>query len=96
MPVAIPTAEHSSFPWRFWAARATDPGAGEGQKQERVFSLAADPFPSPKFLLTPDQDGEGDDVHDQLSQAYEKRCQFHQRRPPSVTNGSGSRKTSNH
>jgi hypothetical protein len=31
MPVAIPTAEHSSFPWHFWAARASDLGAGEGQ-----------------------------------------------------------------
>jgi len=27
---AIPTVEQSSCPWRFWAARASDPGVGEG------------------------------------------------------------------
>jgi len=59
--------------------RGTSKRAGEGVRAGRSFpSLAADPLPQSGFLLAPNQDGEGDDVHDQLSQAYEKRFQVHQ------------------
>lgn len=77
-------------------AKGSDPGAGEGQGRTSSF-LSRRPFRSPNFLLAADQDDEGDDPHDKLTDVYEQSCRNHKQTVPCpVAYGSGSRKTSNY
>ncbi len=69
-------------------ARVANRGAGETEVRYSGFLsgtssfLSRRPNPQSEFLLAPNQDDEGDDAYDELTDVHEQCCQCHKRTVP--------------
>ena len=76
------TGEQSRCRLRSWTAGKLRSGSGEGQKAGTSSFLSCRPLPQSEFLLAANQDDEGDDTHDELTDVYEQCCECHKRTVP--------------